>query len=127
VSRKMSHQTHPLVYECKQICSDLLEGDEIVDERARHASCVIEWSVFERPILPVDFHLVRSVFLREWQGNWDATNTGRFTHFILPRFLFGLGLNFEGRGEDRKFVSTVSRIMSGYCTARLQLSRFRIV
>jgi hypothetical protein len=25
LSRKISHQTHPLVYECKQMCSDLLE------------------------------------------------------------------------------------------------------
>jgi ribonuclease HI len=50
-----SHRTHPLVYECKQKCSDLLkdgveveimwilahvelEGNEIVDERARHAA-----------------------------------------------------------------------------------------
>jgi hypothetical protein len=29
--------------------------------------------------------------------------------------------------KDRKFVSTVSRIMSGHCTARSHLSRFRIV
>jgi hypothetical protein len=25
LSRKISHRTHPLVYECKQMCSDLLE------------------------------------------------------------------------------------------------------
>jgi hypothetical protein len=29
--------------------------------------------------------------------------------------------------KDRKFVSTVSRIMSGHCTARSHLIRFRIV
>jgi hypothetical protein len=83
---------------------------------------------FDRLLPPVDFQgLARSVLLKQWQGTCDAADTGRFTHFILPRFLFGLGLNFEGRGEDRKFVSTVSRILYGYCTARLQLSRFGIV
>jgi hypothetical protein len=25
LSRKISHRTHPLVYECKQMCNDLLE------------------------------------------------------------------------------------------------------
>jgi ribonuclease HI len=51
LSRKISHRTHPLVYECKQMCSNLLEdgieveimwfssqvgleSNEIVDERA---------------------------------------------------------------------------------------------
>jgi ribonuclease HI len=55
LSRKISHRTLPLVYECKQMCSDLLEdrvefelmwilahvgleGNEIVDERARNAA-----------------------------------------------------------------------------------------
>jgi ribonuclease HI len=55
LSRKISHRTHPLVYECKQMCSNLvedgievgiiwipahvgLEGNEIVDEWARHAA-----------------------------------------------------------------------------------------
>jgi ribonuclease HI len=51
LSKKISHQTHPLVYECKEMCTDLLEdgvkveimwipshvgleGNEIVGERA---------------------------------------------------------------------------------------------
>jgi ribonuclease HI len=51
LSKKTSHQTHPLVYECKEMCTDLLEdgvkveimwipshvgleGNEIVGERA---------------------------------------------------------------------------------------------
>jgi hypothetical protein len=84
LSIKISHRTHPLVYECKQMCSDLLEngveieimwipahvrlqGNEIVDERARHAA--LNGAVFERPLLLVDFQgLARSVLLREWQG-----------------------------------------------------------
>jgi hypothetical protein len=79
--------------------------------------------VFERPLPPVDFQgLARSVLLRVWQ---DATDTGRFSHSILPKVF--LRPWFEDQREDRKFVSTVSRIKSGYCTARSHLGRFRIV
>jgi hypothetical protein len=49
LSREISHRTHLLVYECKQICSDLLEdgveveimwleGNENLDERAQYAA-----------------------------------------------------------------------------------------
>jgi ribonuclease HI len=55
LSRKISHRAHPLFYEYKQMCSDLLGngveveiiwipshvglgGNEQVDERARHAA-----------------------------------------------------------------------------------------
>jgi hypothetical protein len=101
LSRKISHRTHPLVYECNQMCSDLLEDgvgveimwipahvglecNEIVDERARHAA--FNGAVFERPLPPVDFQgLASSVLLREWHGKWDAADTGRFAHSILPK------------------------------------------
>jgi ribonuclease HI len=79
LSSKILHRTHLLVYECKQMCSDLLEngieveiiwipahvgleGNEIVDKQARHVAlnCV----VFERPLPSVDFQgLGRSVLL----------------------------------------------------------------
>jgi hypothetical protein len=96
-----------------------LESNEIVDERARHAA--LNGAFFKRPPSPVDFQgLARSVLLRNWQGKWD---TGRLAHSILPKVI--LRPWFEGKREDRKFVSTVSRIMSG--TARSHLSRFRIV
>jgi hypothetical protein len=104
-----------------------LEGTEIVDERARNAA--LTGFVFDRPIPSMDFQgLARSVLLREWQGKWDAADTGRFAHSILPKV--SLRPWFDGQAEDRKFVSTVSRIMSGHCTARSggsHLSRFRIV
>jgi hypothetical protein len=78
-------------------------------------------AVFDRPLPPVDFQgLARSVLLREW----DAADTGRFAHFILTKVSLGMSL---GQREVRKFVSTLSRIMSGHCTARSHLSRFRIV
>jgi hypothetical protein len=81
-------------------------------------------TVFDRPLSPVDFQgLARSVLLREWQGKKDAGNTGRFVQYILPKV--SLQLWFEDQREGRKFVSTVSSIMSG--AARSQLSRFRTV
>jgi hypothetical protein len=113
VSRKISHRTDPLVYECKQMCIDLLkdeveveimwisahvglEGNEIVDERARHAA--LNGAVFERPLPPVDIQgLTRSVLLRECQGKWDAADTDRFTNSILPKDSFDFGLRFKER------------------------------
>jgi hypothetical protein len=54
-----------------------LEGNEIVDERARHAA--LNGVVFDEPLPPMDFQgFARSILLREWQGKWDAADTGRF-------------------------------------------------
>jgi hypothetical protein len=71
--------------------------------------------------------LARSVLLRKWQGKWNAAYTGDFVHSILPSV--SLRPWFEGQREDRKFVFTVLRIMSGHCirTPRSHLSRFKIV
>jgi hypothetical protein len=42
-----------------------LEGNEIVDERDRHAA--LNGAVFDRPLPPMDYQgLARSVLLREW-------------------------------------------------------------
>jgi hypothetical protein len=58
-----------------------LEGNEIVDERARHAA--FNGAVFERPLPPLDFQgVARYVLL----GKWDAADTGRFAHSMLPKF-----------------------------------------
>jgi hypothetical protein len=70
LSKNISHRTHPLVYECKQMCSDLLwnrveveimwisahvrlEGYKLMDERVRHAA--LHGAVFDRPLPPYDF------------------------------------------------------------------------
>jgi hypothetical protein len=83
-------------------------------------------AVFDRPLLPVDFQgLARSVLLREWQGKWNSADNGRYAHSILHKV--SLRSWFEGQREDRKFVSTVSRIMAGHCTVRSHLNIFRIV
>jgi hypothetical protein len=83
-----------------------LENNELVDERARYAALNGA----------VDFQgLARSVFLREWQGS--GTLQTQVSHQPW----------FKGQREDRKFVTTVSRLISGYCAAGSHLSRFRIV
>jgi hypothetical protein len=61
-----------------------LDGNELVDERARYA--VLNSVVFDRPLPPVYFQgLARSVLLRKWQEKWNASDTGRFAHSILHR------------------------------------------
>jgi hypothetical protein len=36
-------------------------------------------------------------------------------------------LIFQGQKEERRFISTVSRVLSGHCSVRSHLGRFRIV
>jgi hypothetical protein len=114
LSRKILHQTHPLVYECKQMCSNQLwngvevemmwipshvrlEGNELLDERARHAALI--GAVFDRPFPSVDLQgWAKSVLEREWQNKWDAVDTVRFAHFILPKV--SLRPWIEGKRED---------------------------
>jgi hypothetical protein len=67
----------------------------------------------------------RPFLLRDWQGKWDLADTGRFAHFILPRL--SLRLWFEDQKEERSFVTSVSRIMSGHSSVRSHLDRFGIV
>jgi ribonuclease HI len=83
LSRRISWRTHPLVYECKQLCFDLMKdlievklmwvpshvglvGNELVDGKACYTS--LNSSIFDRPPSPCDFQsLARPVLLREWQ------------------------------------------------------------
>jgi ribonuclease HI len=70
LSKKIAHQTHPLVYECKQLCWSLcqngievklmwipshvgLVGTELVDDRARQAA--LEGTIFDRLLSSSDF------------------------------------------------------------------------
>jgi hypothetical protein len=74
-----------------------LEGNKLVDERARHAA--LNGAVFDRPLPPIDFQgMARSVLLREWQRKWDAADIGRFAHSILPKVV-SLRHCFEGQGR----------------------------
>jgi hypothetical protein len=140
LSRRISGRTHPLVYECKQLCFDLMRdlievklvwipshvglvGNELVDGEARYGS--LNGSILERPPPPCDFQsLARPVLLREWQGRWDLADHGRFAHSILPRV--SLRPWFEGQKEERSIVTSVSRIMSGHSSVRSHWDRFGI-
>jgi hypothetical protein len=94
-----------------------LEDNAIVDERARHTA--LNGAVFERPLLPVDFQgLARSVLMRV------AGEVRNCRHWLICSLHTPEGFSstlievLEGQSKDRKFVSTVSRIMSGLLRER---------
>jgi ribonuclease HI len=141
LSKRLSWQTHPLVYEWKQLCFDLMRdlievklmwipshvrlvSNELVDEEARFVS--LNGYIFDRPLSTCDFQgLARPVLLREWQRNWDLADTGQFAHSILAKV--SLRPWFEGQKEGRSFVASVSRIISGHSSVRSHLNRFGII
>jgi hypothetical protein len=99
-----------------------LKGNELVDERTRHAA--LNGVGFDRPLSLVDFQgLARCVLVREWQ----RSETLQILIDSLTLYSRRFFLDLWPQREDRKFISTVSRIMSGLCAARSHLSRFRIV
>jgi hypothetical protein len=53
------------------------------------------------------------------------TEEMEFAHSILPRV--SLRPWFKGQKEERSFVTSVSRIMSGHSSVRSHLDRFGIV
>jgi hypothetical protein len=60
--------------------------------------------------------------MRAWQAKWDSAGTGRFAHYIFPDVT--LWNWFEGQKEERRFICTVSRVLSGHCSVRSHLGRF---
>jgi hypothetical protein len=63
--------------------------------------------------------------LDEYKKSWEVAETGRFSHSIFPRVSFRPW--FEEWRAERKFITTVSRILSGHCGVRAHLKRFSIV
>jgi hypothetical protein len=57
----------------------------------------------------------RPALMRAWQAKWDS---------VLD---VTLRLWFEDQKEERSFVCTVSRVLSGHCSVPSHLGRFRIV
>jgi hypothetical protein len=91
LSRKIARQTHPVVYECKQLCWSLcqngidvelmwipshvgLVGNKLVDYQERQVTK--EGAIFDRPLSSSDFH--------GRQAKCDSVDTGRFSHSIFP-------------------------------------------
>jgi ribonuclease HI len=84
LSRKIAHQTHSQVYECKQRCWGLCQNgievklmwipshiglveNELVDDRARQAA--LGGTIFNRPLSSSDFQsLARLALMKAWQA-----------------------------------------------------------
>jgi ribonuclease HI len=126
-SKRIAHRNHPVVYECKQLCWSLCQngfevklmwilshvgpiGNELVDERKRQMA------------LEASLHLRPTIVSKRFS---ECGQTGIFAHSIFPDVTHRPW--FEGQKEDRRFVCTVSRVLSGHCFVRLHLGRFRIV
>jgi ribonuclease HI len=111
LSRKVSHQTHPLVSECTQLCWSLCQNgvevmlmwipslvglveNELVDERARQAA--VSSGEFQS--------LARTALMRAWQAKWDSADTGRLTHSIFPDVTLPPGLSQAKRRREVLFA-----------------------
>jgi hypothetical protein len=82
-------------------------------------TAALESSIFDRPLSSSDFQsLARPVLMRAW----DSADTGRFTRSIFSDVT--LRPWFEGQKVERRFVCTVSTVLSGYCSVRSHLARF---
>jgi hypothetical protein len=97
LSRKIAHHTHPLVYECKQLCWSLCQnGIEVkLISRRLGGKLTGRWSgttggigrlhLRDRPLFSSDFQsLARPALMRAGQAKWDSADTGRFAHSIFP-------------------------------------------
>jgi hypothetical protein len=62
--------------------------------------------------------------VKQWQHGWQTEDTGQFAHSIRP--VVSVKPWFEGQTEERSFATTISRVMSGHCSIRAHLERFRI-
>jgi hypothetical protein len=101
-----------------------LVGNELVDEQVRQAA--LQGSIFDGPSSSSDFQsLARLASMKAWQAKWYSAVTGRLVHSIFPDVT--LRPWFEGQKEERSFVCTVSRVLSGHCSVRSHLGKLRIV
>jgi hypothetical protein len=69
--------------------------------------------------------LARQAVVKQWQHVWRTGDTGRFAHSIQP--MFSVKPWFDGQADERSLVPTISRVMSGHCSSRAHLERFRII
>jgi hypothetical protein len=79
LSRKIAHQTQPLVYECKQLCWSLCQNGIKVKLMwiPSHVELVgnaaLEGNIFDIPLSSSDFQsLARPALMRTWQAKWDS-------------------------------------------------------
>jgi hypothetical protein len=82
-------------------------------------------TVHEQMMVPNDHKiLAREAMAKQWQHVWTG-DTGRFMHSIRP--VVSVKPWFDGQTEERSFVTTISRVISGHCSIRAHLERFKIV
>jgi hypothetical protein len=62
---------------------------------------------------------------QRWNIKWKNSDTGRFAHSIFPEIM--TKPRFNDIQEERGFISTVSRIITGHSSVRSPLNRFKIV
>jgi hypothetical protein len=63
--------------------------------------------------------------MRAWQAKWNSTDTSRFAYSIFPYVTLRPWV--EDQKEKRRFVCTVSRVLSGHYYVRSHPGRYRIV
>jgi ribonuclease HI len=87
LSRKIAHQTHSLVYECKQLSSLCQNGIEVkLMWILSHIGLALEGTIFDRPLSSSVFQsLARPPLTRAWQAKWDSADTGRLAHSYFFR------------------------------------------
>jgi ribonuclease HI len=140
-SRKFSCRSHPFVLLTKQIYFELqisghdvalswvpahtgIPGNEIADEMAKNAT--INGTTSTQPPIPNDFRkLTKHHMMQKWTNKWKNCDTGRLTHSIFQEF--AVKPWFHECQEDRRVVTTISRIITGHCSVKSHLQRFNIV
>jgi hypothetical protein len=140
-SRRITCNTHPWVYERKQIYWNLqqlnydvklmripsqvrISGNEVADGFAGQA--VESGTVHEQMAVANDHRiLARQAMVKQWQHVWRTGDTGRITYSIRP--VVSVKPWFDGQAVGRSFVTTISRVMSAHCSIRAHLERFKIV
>jgi hypothetical protein len=56
--------------------------------------------------------LASKAMVKQWQHGWRTADSGRFAHTIRPVVLVKPW--FDGQAEERSFVTTISRVISGH-------------
>jgi len=140
-SRKFSCKSHPIVLQCKQTYHTLkvsghdvalawvpahvgILGNEIADEMAKTAS--LHGVISNQPPLPDDYKPISKHSMKQqWKTKWNCCDTGRFAHSIFPHITTKPW--FHEFPEERKVINTISRIITGHCSVKSHLNRFKIV
>jgi hypothetical protein len=62
---------------------------------------------------------------QQWRIKWNSCDEGRLTHSIFPDITDKPW--FHELPEERKIITTISRIITGHCSVKSHLNRFDIV